>query len=101
MAVSQLPRWPIASLRVSSARAEATGSARRSAVAAMEPNVRTCLIVSPFSLLLVSGLDRRMPAEPAEQRVRSDRDGEQHDQQRIHARHVERAVAVDDQESHA
>ena len=40
-------------------------------------------------------------AEPADQRIGADRQHEQDDQHRIHARHVECAVGLDDQEADA
>src|SRR5438309_9795933 len=42
---------------------------------------------------------RRACAKPADQRVRADRDHEHDDQQGVHARHIERAVAVDHEEA--
>src|SRR5215831_6441023 len=46
-------------------------------------------------------LDIVEPAKLPDQRIGADRDHEQHDQERIHQRHVEQAVGLDHQEADA
>src|SRR6266849_354012 len=97
MAVSQLPRWPVESLRESSAVAP-FGSGKSAAQATAQHKRPRRFIV--FVLRLSSSpLDGFEVAQPADQRIHADRQHEYDDQQGIHARHVEGGVAVDDEEA--
>src|SRR5262245_40278748 len=99
MAVSQLPRWPMVSLSWSSA--EAATGASKVAAARKQPK-------RPARFMFLSSIAKDSPrldgfeiAQPAHHGVRPDRQHEHDDQQRIHARHVEGRVAVDDEEADA
>src|SRR5215813_1147126 len=63
------------------------------------------LLTTHYSLLTthysLPSFDIVEPAKPPDQRIGADRDHEQHDQQRIHQRHVEQAVGLDHQEADA
>src|SRR5262249_2889260 len=96
MALSQLPRWPIVALSASAAVA-APAETVSAAAAMMDARVGARPIRRSFSGLRA----RAAGADPADQRVRADRDHENDDEQRVHARHVERAVAVDHEEADA
>src|SRR5215212_1599738 len=89
-AVSQLPRWPMATFTRSSALA---GAPR--AHSSREMVSRRFIPRPPFLL----SLDRVDAAEFPDQCIHADRDYEQHDEQRIHARHVEGRISVDDEKA--
>src|SRR5215468_10687432 len=96
--VSQLARWPIVSLTRSSAQA---GRAVASASAMASAKPANLLMMSSRCFIVLTLPDRTEPAEAADQRIGADRHHEQDDQPRIHPRHVEQAVGLDDQEADA
>src|SRR5215212_2247123 len=89
-AVSQLPRWPMATFTRSSALAGAP-----SAQSSRDIVSRRFIQVLRFLL----SPDRIDAPKLSDQRIHADREHEQHDQQRIHAWHVEGRIGVDDEEA--
>src|SRR6187401_3755225 len=96
-AVSQLPRWPMASFKVSWAAAcEALSAANAAAQTSAD-----AVLMTSSSFLLSDALDGIEPAQPSDDGVGADGEHEQHDQHGVHARHVEQAVGLDDQKADA